>query len=643
MIHAISQRWRNLLTIIGLIAVVITATILRWPTITFALPYTPHPDEPYVVNMILEMFRKDVLIPSNFERPHLSVYLAYIAVWIGSWWHPIDTTLLAIPTDRITLVPQAFIDARIAMVFTGVASIMAAYWHLRQREFTWGAWVGMLWLVFLPWHQEQSGLITPDIMVGLFTFLMAICAWNYAQQATILRLWILAVVIGMATGTKYNIGAAIMIPVVMQWPLLRARLWRPLLRNGLITAVGSLLGFLATTPGIILSLTELQNNLGYQMYHYSRPEGSTNPWDWQYYVWFFQHQAWLWVGSIVALVGIGVTIKQRRLVDITFLIFFAVQLLFFMSRERHYMRNLMPLVVFGVVYMVIGATWLIDQLQRWIRPHTVRVAVVSIALLVQPLSQGLAYYTFMQRPYNMLQVDQFTASQPRGGIMLCSFEAITVAITPSCDAIVTKQPEFADWEGAGVQQIVINRTQYPAWQLSTPWQHVAQIPGSKSGGNGETYDIYRDETTRATVVGQSETTSDGIQIDGVRLGYTNVRDRITPLYATQRVQAGGQVLNINAYFTVTVPVSEPGWWLFVHLLDAQGNKVAERATVPRSDYAIATWPAGQQVVVNADLPVSLPAGDYTLELGFFRPSDGARMIITNSSEGSWRLPVSVVP
>lgn len=136
------------------------------------------------------------------------------------------------------------------------------------------------------------------------------------------------------------------------------------------------------------------------------------------------------------------------------------------------------------------------------------------------------------------------------------------------------------------------------------------------GGNGETYDIYRDETTRATVVGQSETTSDGIQIDGVRLGYTNVRDRITPLYATQRVQAGGQVLNINAYFTVTVPVSEPGWWLFVHLLDAQGNKVAERATVPRSDYAITTWPAGQQVVVNADLPVSLPAGDYTLELGF---------------------------
>ncbi len=643
MIHVILHRWRSILTITGIGAVLCVATLLRWPMIHFALPYTPHPDEPYVINMIFDMLRRNDWIPNNFERPHLSVYLAYIAVWLGTWWHPIDSTVLSIPTDRITVVPQAFVDARTAMVCTGVASILAAYWHLRQREFTWGAWVGMLWLAFLPWHQEQSGLITPDVMVGLFTFLIAVYAWKYAQHATTLRLWVLALVIGMATGTKYNIGAAIIIPVILQWPLLTARMWRAILRNGLIIGAGSFIGFLLTTPGILWSLTELQNNLGYQMYHYDRPDGSTNPWDWQYYLWFFQHQAWLWVGSMFAIVGISIIIKQRRLVDISLLVFFVVQILFFMSRERHYMRNLMPIVVFGVVYMVIGATWLIDQLKRWIQPYTLRVAIVAVVLLIQPLAQGLEFHTFMERPYNMLQVDHYTTSHPRGGILLCSFEAITVPITPSCDAIVTKQAEFADWKGAGVQQIVINRTQYPSWQLPSSWQRVAQIPGSKAGGNGEMYDIYRDPSARAITVGTSATTSDGIQIDGVRLGYTDVRDRITPLYATQRVATGGTVLNINAYFTVTVPVSEPGWWLFVHLIDAQGNKVAERATVPRSDYAIATWQAGEQVVVNADLPASLPAGDYVITLGFFRPSDGARMIISNSNEGSWQIPISIIP
>lgn len=642
MIHVIPPLWRKRVALGCLIGIIVGAVVLRWPMVNFALPYTTNPDEPYVINMIFDMMRRHTWIPNNFDRPHLSVYVAYGAVWIGQWWHPIDPALLAIPTDRITQVNSAFTDARIAMILASVASIGAAYWHLRQRQFTWGAWVGVLWLTLLPWHQEQSGFIAPDGMVGLFTFLFAGACWTYAQRPSQPHLWLVAVIIGMATGTKYNIGAALMVPLIMQWPLLQQREWRMLLRNGVILAAGSLGGFLVSTPGFLWSLGEIRANLDSQMDHYSRPDSNFTPWEWSYYLWFFQHEAWLWVGSVVATIGIVISVRQRRLVDIGLFAFFLFQVLFFMSRERHYMRNLMPLVVYGAVYMAIGGAWLVDKLARYITRRDIRIALVSAALLIQPLSKSVAFYQFMQRPYNLIQVDTYTATQPHGGIFLCTYELITVAITPSCDAIIINTAELATWQDAGVQQLVVNRNTYATWEVPAPWQRVAQIPASKQGGNGDPYDIYVNTNNRASVIGTTATTSDGVHIEGVRLGYGTNRDKITPLMATDTLVRQGEVLNINAYFRVIMPVSEPGWWLFVHVIDQNGQKVAERATPPRNDYAMARWQTGESVVVNADIPTVLPAGDYTLVLGFFRPRDGARMIISGSDDGSWRVPFRVV-
>lgn len=642
MIHAIPPLWRKRIGYILLSGILVLATLLRWPMVFFALPYTPNPDEPYVINMIFDMMHRQTWIPNNFDRPHLSVYVAYLAVWLGQWWHPIDPTLLTLPTDRITQVSSAFVDARIAMILTSVASILAGFWHLRQREFTWGAWVGILWLTLLPWHQEQSGFIAPDAMVGLFTFLIAGTCWTYAQTQSRQQLWLVAFVIGLATGTKYNVGAALLVPLVMQWPLLQQRQWRSLVLNGVILGVGSFAGFVVTTPGLIWSVSEIRANLDGQMTHYSRPDGNFTPWDWAFYVWFFQHETWLWVGSIVACVGIVISLRQRRLVDIGLFGFFLFQLLFFMSLERHYMRNLMPLVVYGAVYMALGGAWLVTLLQRWMPRRELWIAVISVALLIQPISKSVLFYQQMQRPFNLLQVDAYTATQPRGGIFLCTYELITVAITPSCDAIIVNVAEFSQWQDAGVQQLVVNRNGYAQWQVPAPWQRVAQLPTSKRGGNGEPYDIYANPQITVAVLGSAANTSDGIQITGVRMEYGAARTRITPLQAHSAFPRRGDVLNINTYFRVITPVSEPGWWLFVHIIDQNGQKIAERATVPRNDYAIADWQAGELVVVNTDIPAIIPAGNYTLELGFFRPHDGARMIVNGSNDGTWRVPFSIL-
>ena len=643
MIHAIQRIWQRYVHHITLGIIIICATILRWPMVYFALPYTPQPDEPYVINMLFDMFRFHSWIPNNFDRPHLSVYVTFVGVWLGQLFVPIDPAVLSHATDRITLASTPFVHGRITMIIVGLTSIGAAYWHTRQYQLGWAALVAAGWLALLPFHQEQSSIITPDIMVGLFTFLIMGSCWQYSLTPTTRQLWIVSLICGLATGTKYNLAAAMIIPALMQWPLITQRAWRQLIQNGAIIGAGTMIGFFITTPGIFWSINEIRANLDSQISHYSRPDPNFKPWDWSYYLWFFQNEGWLLTGSIAALIGIVVVLRQKRLIDIGMVVFLLVQLLFFLSRERHYMRNLMPMVVYGAVYIAHGSNWLVTYLRRWIQPLPLRIILVVGVLLSQPLIASITHYQFMQRPYNLLTLDRITAQQPHGAIHICTYEPITVANTPSCDAIINNPNDIALWQTAGMQQFVINRTHFATLTVPDTLQLLQTIPESDKGGNGEAFDIYtQNPTTQLATAGHVATTSDGIQILGMRIGRGDTRNRISPLQSHTQLSLQGSTLNINLYLHVDAPVSEPNWWLFVHLFDVHGNKISERANPPRTDYPMAQWRSGELIVINTDLPIpALPTGDYTIVAGFFRPSDGARMIISGSDNGTWQLPVTI--
>jgi hypothetical protein len=90
-------------------------------------------------------------------------------------------------------------------------------------------------------------------------------------------------------------------------------------------------------------------------------------------------------------------------------------------------------------------------------------------------------------------------------------------------------------------------------------------------------------------------------------------------------------------------VTEPGWWIFVHIIDAQGAIVAQRISLPRDDLPIATWQPDELVVLRADVPLAapLPPGAYTLSFGFFRPTDGARMVVDGGIDGAWQVGIDV--
>lgn len=100
---------------------------------------------------------------------------------------------------------------------------------------------------------------------------------------------------------------------------------------------------------------------------------------------------------------------------------------------------------------------------------------------------------------------------------------------------------------------------------------------------------------------------DGLHLRGYSLEQLEQTLVLTPSWNVQADQAGG-------------------WLLFVHLLDPQGQRVAQ-VDVALDGGLFETWQAGQQFgsALPIALPPDLPVGTYQLALGVYDPATGARM------------------
>ncbi len=635
---------RNGWLILGLTVICLCGFIIRWPAVYFALPYTPHPDEPYVINMVLKMLSRGSLFPDSFDRPHLSVYPVWFAVWLDTVRNPIPAMLMIQPTDRISSVIAPFIVGRVTSIVMALLAIPLIAVHLAQKNLRRWIWFAVVWICVLPFHVAQSAYIGPDGLVAVLTMATLVVTWQYTKTPNPRWWWLVAITVGLAIGTKYNLAAIIIVPAATQWELVQTRQWRRLLLVLSVLLVGTIVGFFVTTPGLLVGAQQFIADLNSQVSHYSRHDVGNAPWAWQLYGAFFWGEGWPYLAMPVTLIGFFLIGKKGSAHERAFLVFLIIELVFFLSRERHYMRNLMPLVIYAPIAIAVAAEWLIARL-----PSSRIVPITLAILLIAPI--GVLSYNdqrILAQPYNRLRVDESVVALGKGAIHVCTLDVTAVARTPACDAASNKHEVLSRWRVAGMQSLVVNRSQLPEYVVPTGLSLYARFPNTAHGGNGEAFDVYtQNPTTHLQVIGTSAQTSDGLRIEGVRFGLGPERSRPTPLEAdaTLHPRADESSLQINAYVTTLVPVSEPGWWLFVHLLDSNGAQIAQRVSVPRLDYPIAQWERGELVVLNADVPLTTPLspGEYTLELGFYRPADGARMVIDGGVDGGWRTAVTIHP
>jgi hypothetical protein len=90
--------------------------------------------------------------------------------------------------------------------------------------------------------------------------------------------------------------------------------------------------------------------------------------------------------------------------------------------------------------------------------------------------------------------------------------------------------------------------------------------------------------------------------------------------------------------------TQRNWKVFVHLLDAYGTVWAQGDGYPAdSGAATPTWREGEVIVDNhvVDLPPDLPAGSYTVRVGFYDENTGERLPQADGSD-SFTLPAPLV-
>ena len=104
---------------------------------------------------------------------------------------------------------------------------------------------------------------------------------------------------------------------------------------------------------------------------------------------------------------------------------------------------------------------------------------------------------------------------------------------------------------------------------------------------------------------------------------------------TQNAQPGGEILLALRWESLRAVAQE--FHVFVHLLNAQGEKVAQRDGQPVLwQRPTSTWRPGEEILDRYGLLLApdLPPGPYTLSVGLYDPATGARLPISAGPQDS---------
>jgi hypothetical protein len=299
----------------ALAALLGVALALRVVGLQYGLPFATilDPDEQSIVPRAWRMVHGFGLDPHWFDYPSLVLYvLAPFQAWNGA---------------------PSILTARIVIVAFGLAAVAAAWWLGRR------AYSGLAGLVAGGFVAVQTTSVAYSHTAVTDVPLEAGVAAALALMISGRLEWA-GVVAGLATSAKYP-GVFLLVPLVVAgWGQ-----WRRL-----ATSIGlGALSFLATSPYLLVHPGQAWSDAS-RVQRLARDGwlGFEND---SFALFSFSGRFWHTLGPalIVAIVGVGVAIAQRKRPDLILLSFVAVYAIDLLTIRAHFDRYLLPLVpVMGV-------------------------------------------------------------------------------------------------------------------------------------------------------------------------------------------------------------------------------------------------------------------------------------------------------
>lgn len=391
------------------------ATVLRFWRLGHGLPYQMGIDEPELISRVLAMMRTGDFNPHFFDYPGLMLYLhlgvACLRFLAGAMAQEFRSLAEVAMSDLLTW-------ARAVTAVFGVATVVVVH----QIGMRWGARHALLaagLMAVMPMHVRESHFALTDVPVTFFTALTFLLSLVANERGRVGAFALAGVAAGLAMGTKYTAGLAILLPLLAAWMTIPARPSRLLCAAA---AIGTwVLTFLLVAPYTLLDLPGFLNGFANLMTYY-RPRGPEAEAPWLTYLKHLRiNFGWpatilLFSGFVLGLVR---AIRGPGRVRWTLLVVFP--LVFFYSiggQGLVYGRYLLPAVPFACVLAACAVISGVSLLRRFDIPRAPRTALIvalTVAAVLPPSLTALGFVRSLgQRSTQALAYDWLRQHSPEG-------------------------------------------------------------------------------------------------------------------------------------------------------------------------------------------------------------------------------------
>ncbi|MFQ3662701.1 MAG: glycosyltransferase family 39 protein [Chloroflexaceae bacterium] len=648
--HVAERPWLLWLALVGL---ALGAFLLRAVTIGQTLPFVDHPDEPVHLEQALTMLRTGDPNQQLFWKPSLHTYLLLAVAQARYFWGratgvygPLHEMLIT--THIVTTVPEFFLAARLLTACFGALTVLAAY-GLGARGWNTGAGlVGALLVAVLPLHVRFSQWATTDVLATMLTTLALGTAVLALRDGTWRAYLTAGAFAGLAASTKYNAGvvagAIVAAAALRAWNGRRSGWRHPGEEAARLGGAGlaAMATFIAGTPYALLRWGQVRAGIVEQWINYGGGNGHyRGAWNVGGYVEFFLGDGPGLLACLIMLAGLLILAWRRPAVLGVWLGFAAPSLLLHLSRPTHFMQNMLPLLVACALPAGVAAA----ELPRMLAPRSTTtrwftLTALVLALTLPPALRSAAEVSRQAAGDSRRQLlNWIDANVPPGARLAAELTPVPSPGEPRWSYV----PRLADhdlawYRGQGFAYVIA--TSHSWGQIAVPAAYAPLLPATVAEFGPR---VRREEMLgpHILVIATGLGPGDARQplADAVRIGEAWLRgvtigdpagEGEPPMLVPNTAFAPGGVLGLRTFWEVDGQFATD-YYIFVHLVDAEGRRPAQRDAPPwQGRYPTSVWRAGSLVVDHNDvyLPPTMAPGVYRVIVGMYDPVSGARPPVT---------------
>ncbi|WP_448545686.1 phospholipid carrier-dependent glycosyltransferase [Roseiflexus sp.] len=670
-------------TAVALVGILALALGLRVWGLRFGLPYFEHPDEWAVADEALRMLRTGEYTPFSYTYPTLYTYMQVGVATFHFLWGA-GAGLYRTPADIDPVRFYVWARALTALLGTGaVALTFLAGRSLYGRTvgLLAAALIAVMPAVAGDAHYVTTD--TPAMFFTLLAFLAIVRLGVEPEQdgsqetlrSTLALAFVAGFGVGIATATKWNAGAlviALLAAIVLaayrrisdaqrstpnvQPSTLNAQPstpnvqpspqpstpnvqpstlnLQPLTLNLLLAALtGILLGFTLGVPFWLRDLPRILTDLAGIIRHYrfDGHPGAESDQPALFYWWALTREGTLLAWACLG--GVALAFVRRSRADLLVLAAIVPAVLQLTGVKVVFFRNAMPLLPFlcilAAALVVAIVDWLITAqrdaavrsasreapapvafVRRLTGNRTALLLAVAALLMAEPLAQAIHDETLRARPTTRILAGEWLEARTTDGERVW-LEDNTLILSPRLRAVGGEpaiQHELAWYREQGIRFVVVHLDRDTGVAALNAFGEPAARFLRSGERHGPELAIF--------ATGAPDAASEPRTPSGATLGAGAVV--LDGYRHPGKVQAGG-VLPLALFWRATRPLPQD-YTVYVHLVDAAGNKVAQRDVPPlEGRRPTSAWKPGDLVRDDQDLfvPETVAPGTYRLLAGMY--------------------------